>query len=60
MECLLEKAFDVSYDKVPFLCDLKYEPTIVYADWCGICGHKFDNQTDKFCPDCGTEREKLG
>ncbi len=61
----LENAFDVPYDKVPFLCDLVYEskeaamPLIIYADWCGICGHHFKNQTDLYCPDCGKKREIL-
>lgn len=67
----LEKAFDVPYDHVPFLCDLHYEPKekpmpqvtetkdIVMAGFCGRCGHHFLNQTDLFCPDCGKKRETL-
>lgn len=67
----LEKAFDVPYDQVPFLCDLHYEPKekpmpqvretkdIVMAGFCGRCGHHFLNQTDLFCPDCGKKRETL-
>ena len=61
----LEKAFDVPYDKVPFLCDLVYEskeaamPLTIFADYCGICGHHFENQTDLYCPDCGTKRVTL-
>ena len=59
----LEKAFDVHYDEVPFLCDLIYEPKeksmplTRYANFCGTCGHHFDNQTDLYCPDCGKKRE---
>ena len=61
----LEKAFEVPYDQVPFLCDLIYElpedemPLVSYASYCGICGHHFENQTDLYCPDCGKKREFL-
>lgn len=26
---------------------------------CGLCGHEFENETDRFCPMCGTERERI-
>ena len=29
------------------------------ANYCGMCGYKFDNQTDKYCPDCGEERMEI-
>ena len=42
----------------------KHSPTKVAielqpANFCGMCGHKFDNQTDKYCPDCGEERMEI-
>jgi hypothetical protein len=61
----LEKAFDVDYDKVPFLCDLHYQPAetplpvVTMGTYCGRCGHRFLNQTDLYCPDCGKKRETL-
>ena len=29
------------------------------ANYCGMCGHKFDDQTDRYCPDCGEERMEI-
>lgn len=31
----------------------------IMANYCGICGHHFNNQTDLFCPDCGNKRVTL-
>ena len=44
------------------ICSIVPEPIAIQsemASFCGICGHKFDNQIDLFCPDCGTKRENL-
>ena len=32
-------------------------PTFAY--YCGTCGYRFENQTDKYCPICGQRREVL-
>lgn len=31
----------------------------ILSNYCGFCGHHFDNQTDKYCPVCGGKREEL-
>lgn len=33
------------------------KPEFYLANFCGTCGHHFDNQTDLYCPDCGKKRE---
>ncbi len=35
------------------------KPSIVFAPFCGTCGHHFDAPTDRFCPDCGKPRETV-
>ena len=35
------------------------KPLIELATYCGTCGHHFENQTDLYCPDCGTKRVTL-
>lgn len=31
---------------------------LLLANYCGVCGNRFENQTDKFCPQCGKRREE--
>lgn len=48
--------------EVRSLVDLKSELNIhlaAKADYCGKCRYHFNNQTDDFCPMCGTRREEL-
>lgn len=63
---ILTKSISANFDDVPFLFDIlpvskiypqKVSP--VMAAWCGVCGHHFENQTDKYCPTCGNRRELL-
>jgi len=61
---IIENSLSKPYTEVPFLCDLINERKeeilqVQLANFCGICGHHFDNNTDKYCPDCGAKREKI-
>lgn len=57
------KAIDMPLEDVRSLVDLiNSEPLAllaVKAKYCGKCGCHFNNQTDNFCPMCGTKREEL-
>lgn len=57
----LERSMSGSLSEVKSIVDLKNSISIVLpaikASWCGKCGYQFSNQTDGFCPMCGTKRE---
>ena len=59
----LERALAGSLSEVRSIVDFKrvepIEMPIVKAGYCGKCGYHFNNQTDDYCPMCGTKREKL-
>lgn len=57
----LRRAVTQSYDKVRSIVDIvdEYQAKTIWATYCGHCGHHFNNQTDKFCPDCGEKRQTL-
>ena len=31
----------------------------ILSNYCGFCGHHFDNQIDKYCHICGGKREEI-
>ena len=59
----LERAMSGSLSEVRSIVDLNNSEPIVLpaakANYCGKCGHYFNNQTDEYCPRCGTKREEL-
>ncbi len=59
----LVRSIGCSLSEVRSLVDLiNSEPLALLADkanYCGKCGYHFNNQTDDFCPMCGTKREEL-
>jgi serine/threonine protein kinase len=58
----LVKSLGCSLAEVRSLVDLKSEPIVlpaIKASYCGKCGYHFSNQTDGYCPMCGTKREEL-
>lgn len=59
----LERAVSGSLSEVRSIVDLNYSESIVIpvtkANYCGKCGYHFNNQTDDFCPMCGTKREEI-
>lgn len=58
----LVKSIGCPLSEVRSIVDLKSEPITspkIKAYYCGKCGNHFNNQTDDFCPMCGTKREDL-
>lgn len=57
----LKKSVSGSYNEIRSIVEIidNYKSLIVFAGYCGTCGHHFLNQTDLFCPDCGKKRETL-
>jgi serine/threonine protein kinase len=62
----VEKALSCPYAEVKPLCDVIYRGDGVRrrkilepAPYCGGCGHHFENEEEKYCPDCGTRRERV-
>ena len=54
----LERAVSGSLSEVRSIVDFKMQEStqILMANYCGTCGHHFNNQADNFCPICGTQR----
>lgn len=57
----LEKSLKSNLEEVKSIIDFPNAFVIAnpLANYCGTCRHHFENQTDLYCPDCGTKRVTL-
>lgn len=61
---VLRDSLKRAFKEIPSIVDFKMpepaKPTIKYVEYCYMCGHKFPNQTDQYCTQCGTQRLLYG